>query len=178
MRTTCLILGLSASLLGAGPALSTEHESDPAAAMAPQQAPPPAALPSQGSVDRAALPSQGSVDRAALTLTILDREPQGEVSQVTVDQGQIFYFTEVTDMPGETVVHRWEFEGQVLAEVPFEIGSTRWRTYSSKDLLPAWIGDWTVSTLDASGRVLDSRQFSVLDGQAAPALPAAPADPE
>jgi hypothetical protein len=159
MRTRHLALCLATSLLAAGGAAATETEQSatpPAKAqeMAPQQtAPTPSTTPS------------GSVDRSALTSAIIEREPQDDLREVGIDQGKIFYFTEVHDMPGGTVVHRWEHGGEVVAEVPFEIGGTRWRTYSSKDLMPGWTGAWTVSTLDPAGRVLDTQSFTVVEAR-------------
>lgn len=123
--------------------------------------------------------SAGRVDRSALTGEILDREPQGALEEVSSDRGKVFYFTELADMTGEKVVHRWEHRGEVVAEIPFEVGSTHWRTWSSKDLDPGRTGQWSVSTVDASGKVLDTRIFMVVDGASGAAagdsVPAAPA---
>lgn len=115
-----------------------------------------------------------SVDRDKVTTGLIDREPQDEVTQLGNDKSQVYYFTEVHGKPGDRVTHRWEYEGQLMAEVPFEIGSSRWRTYSSKELMPTWLGEWTVTAVDASGRVLSQKTFEVVPSQQMVPAAAAP----
>ena len=83
----------------------------------------------------------------------------GEVTSLTEDVGEILFFSELVDLEGQTVVHRWEYEGQVMAEVPIAVGGPRWRVHSSKRLLPGWTGEWTVTVLDESGTALHSGSF-------------------
>jgi hypothetical protein len=161
MRIAILAAWIAALVLVAAASNATEEQAAPSAETA--QVPAPNA------------PTAGSVERSALTSIVFDREPQDALEKVASDRGRIFYFTEVRDMPGETVLHRWEYDGAVMAEVPFEVGSTRWRTYSSKDLDPSWLGQWSVSTLDSRGRVLDTREFTVVEAAPEVAPPAAPA---
>ena len=106
---------------------------------------------------------RGWVERASLTASVVDREPQGRVKQLTTDRDRIFYFTEVRGMTGETLIHRWERSGGLVIEVPLVIGGPRWRTYSTKQLDSGSLGDWTVSAIDASGRVLSSDGFSYVE---------------
>jgi hypothetical protein len=159
MRIATLALWIAALALVAAASNATEEEATPTADAA--QAPAPTA------------PPAGSVDRSALTSIVFDREPQDSLEKVANDRGRIFYFTEVLNMPGTTVLHRWEHDGAVMAEVSFEVGSTRWRTHSSKDLDPSWLGPWSVSTVDSNGRVLDTREFTVVEATREVAPPAA-----
>jgi hypothetical protein len=76
-------------------------------------------------------PPTVSVDRSALTRAIFDREPVDAVDQVASDSGRVFYVTEIRDLVGATLRHRWEYAGDVMAEVPSEIGGAHWRIYSS-----------------------------------------------
>ena len=78
----------------------------------------------------------------------------------------LYYFTEVRDMAGQTVKHRWEYGDQVMAEVEFEIGGPRWRVYSSKNLQPGWTGDWKVSVVDAAGNPLSVNTFTYTEAPA------------
>jgi hypothetical protein len=161
MRIPTLAPWIAALALVAGTSSATEEQAAPTETAA--EAPAPTAT------------ACGTVERSTVTSVILDREPQDALERVPNDRGKVFYFTEVCDMPGEKVLHRWEHGGAVVAEIPFEIGSTRWRTYSSKDLDPSQLGSWSVSTLDASGRVLDTREFTVVEAAAEVAPPAAAA---
>lgn len=103
--------------------------------------------------------ASGWVARATLTSAVQDHEPIDNVSSLSNDKTTLYYFTEVRDMAGETIKHRWEHNGEVMAEVTFEIGGPRWRIYSSKTLVPSWLGDWKVSLIDAAGNPLTVNTF-------------------
>lgn len=105
----------------------------------------------------------GWIARAALTSAVEDREPVDSLTSLSNDSTVLYYFTEVRDMAGQTVKHRWEYGDQVMAEVEFEIGGPRWRIYSSKNLQPGWTGDWKVSVLDAAGNPLSVNTFVYSD---------------
>ena len=114
--------------------------------------------------EEAPVPSQevssAAVLRAILTTGVEEREPIDQVETLTNDNGQIVFFTELGDAEGQTVTHRWEYQGEIIAEVPLDIGSARWRTYSSKMLDPTWLGEWKVSVVDGSGQILGSATFT------------------
>lgn len=111
----------------------------------------------QGAVPEAA--PTGEVARATFTSEVVDREPVDTIDRLSTDHVQILFFTELRGLRGQTVTHRWEHGGEVLAEVPFEVGGDRWRVFSSKKLLPGWVGEWSVAVLDSEGRVLAARSF-------------------
>ena len=104
--------------------------------------------------------SAENVVRASVTTNIVDREPVDSLDTVTNEQDLIFFFTEIANLAGGTITHRWEYNGEIMAEVPLEIGGSRWRTHSSKRLFKGWIGEWTVSVVDDSGQVLRSVSFN------------------
>jgi hypothetical protein len=105
---------------------------------------------------------EGEVARAAFAQAIEDREPMGEIEHLPEGADEVYYFTELRGLEGQTVTHRWLYQGEVKAEVSFEVGGPRWRVYSSKDLLPDWTGDWTVEVVSGDGRVL--RQSAITFG--------------
>ncbi len=104
----------------------------------------------------------GAVTRAVFTTQVTDREPVDQVSSFTNDVTRVFFFTEITNMPGVTVKHRWLYEGELKAEVSFAIGGPSWRVWSSKNMLPAWTGQWTVQVVDANGTVLAEKQMNYM----------------
>lgn len=163
IRTAALALVLLAAPAGADH--HPEHAPEAAqaaAAPAPETtdgdtAPEPAAA---ESAPAPAMPaSEGTVARAAFALDMVDREPGEVVTQLSNDHDRVFFFTELHRFQGQELVHRWEFGGEVMAEVPFGIDGPRWRVYSSKALDPAWLGTWTVSVVDAGGNVVDRQSF-------------------
>lgn len=116
---------------------------------------PPAAAPAAG-----ATAGSGQVTRAVVTTAIQDREPVDAVTELGSEHSKAYYFTELTDMAGARVKHRWEYKDQVMAEVEFEVGGARWRLYSSKNLQPEWSGEWKASVIDAAGNPLAVSAFS------------------
>ncbi len=109
---------------------------------------------------KAAVQIPGMVTRAQFTRDIKDLEPVDTVSTLTNDQTRIIYFTEIHGMAGQTVTHRWEFNGKVVLEKRHEVGSSRWRAYTSKTLDPASLGEWKASVVDAAGGTLSVNTFT------------------
>ena len=114
----------------------------------------------QATAAPAPTPVTGTVARAAVTSGVENHEPMDNLKSVSTEVGKIFYFTELRGMEGQKVTHRWEHNGEVVAEVPFEVGGPRWRVYSSKNLAPSLTGEWKVSVLDANGNSLSSNTFA------------------
>jgi hypothetical protein len=99
------------------------------------------------------------VKRATFTTAIEQREPLDEVRELGSDVGQIFFFSEIVDREGHAILHRWKYEGEIVAEVPIEIGGARWRVHSSKTLMPSLTGEWSVEVVDMDGTVLHEASF-------------------
>ena len=99
------------------------------------------------------------ISRSIFTTEIKDKEPISELKQVPSDVTRIYFFTEITGLNGHTIIHRWEYNGQVLAEVNFQVNGDRWRTWSSKNMLSSWLGKWQVSVLDEGGNVIEMSEF-------------------
>lgn len=113
--------------------------------------------------DRAISPApKNPVARSAFTTEIVEREPVNFILGLTNDESRIYYFTELRGLQGRTVYHRWEYEGEVIAEVAFDVKGPRLRVWSSKDLVADWTGKWRVQVTDAAGRILaeDSFEYS------------------
>jgi len=104
--------------------------------------------------------SRGSVVRSAFTTVIAEREPTENLQNLSNDNGQVMFFTELRDMSGQTAIHRWEYDGKVVAEVEFNVKGPRWRVWSSKSLVPQWTGDWKVSVVNGAGEVISEKNLS------------------
>lgn len=98
--------------------------------------------------------SRGSVVRSVFTTGIQEREPVDKLSDANAEEQQVYYFTELRDMSGQTAVHRWEKDGDVKAEVKFDVRGPRWRVWSSKTFQPTAAGEWKVSVLNGAGEVI------------------------
>lgn len=107
-----------------------------------------------------AFSAEATVSRAQFTSSMLDREPTDDLSAVALNTEKMFFFTELRNMDGTTITHRWSLNGAVMAEVSFNVRASRWRVYSSKTLLPEWRGDWVVDVLDDAGTVIETKTVS------------------
>ena len=96
----------------------------------------------------------GEVARAQFTTGVTDREPVDAVTRVDADARTVYFFTELRDLQGRHVVHRWEYAGEPMAVVGFDVGGPRWRVWSSKQMLPEWEGLWRVQVVTDDGEVL------------------------
>ncbi|HXI02169.1 MAG TPA: DUF2914 domain-containing protein [Candidatus Saccharimonadales bacterium] len=65
---------------------------------------------------------------------------------------------------GMSIEHVWLHDGEEVIRVPLNVGGSRWRTQSYKDLGPGSGGRWAVEARDASGRVLARREFVCVAG--------------
>lgn len=78
------------------------------------------------------------------------------------DVEQLYCLTRIQGLEAPTTVtHAWYHEGESMARVTLNVGSSDWRTWSSKRILPAWTGHWEVKVLDESGKVLATREFVI-----------------
>jgi len=103
--------------------------------------------------------SKGRVARAVLTSDVINRAPVDELSQISNDIEKIFFFTDLRDMSGHTVKHRWERNGNIISEVEYNVRGPRWRVWSSKNMMPDWLGKWKVSVVNTVGDVIETREF-------------------
>ncbi len=106
------------------------------------------------------------VTRAALSRGIRDREPVEVLSEDLLmapgETVEVYFFTELHGFAGETVTHRWELDGVIVAEVPFTMGNnSRWRVYSSKSIGPDGEGRWRAVAVNDRGREIGALSFGV-----------------
>ncbi|MEJ2142121.1 MAG: DUF2914 domain-containing protein, partial [Gammaproteobacteria bacterium] len=104
--------------------------------------------------------SRGSVMRSIFTNGIENREPIDNMKTSGNNSNKITYFTELRDMSGQKAIHRWEHNGEVMAEVEFNVRGPRWRVWSSKSFIPKWEGEWKVSVLNAAGDVISEEMIN------------------
>jgi hypothetical protein len=107
--------------------------------------------------------AETGVYRSSFTTAIENKEPVSELDVISSDTPKVYFFTELRGLEGHTVTHRWEYSGETMAEVSFNIGGDRWRTWSSKNMLPAWSGVWEVSVLDEGGNIMMQKSFEFAD---------------
>lgn len=102
------------------------------------------------------------ISRSIFSTEIIDKEPVSILKEISAEVTRVYFFTEITGLSGHTISHRWEYNGQVLAELEFKVNGDRWRTWSSKNMLSSWLGKWQVSVLDEAGNIIEQSEFNYI----------------
>ncbi|MEW8239177.1 MAG: hypothetical protein AB2727_13375, partial [Candidatus Thiodiazotropha taylori] len=55
------------------------------------------------------------VARAVFTTAVINREPVDQVVSLDENATEVSFFTDLRNLQGRTVIHRWEFEGEVIS---------------------------------------------------------------
>jgi hypothetical protein len=104
------------------------------------------------------------VERSQLTSRIENREPTDNLDDFVQGQNnemkRVYFFTHITGLVGQQVIHRWIYKGEEKATVTLNIGGDNWRTYSSKRVPNYWQGKWQVQVWQAD-LMLISHDFEV-----------------
>lgn len=99
---------------------------------------------------------------AAICTEVSNRTPIGTAEAFPPDINNLCCFTTVMGALRETFIrHLWFFGDQMMAEVTLPVKSVRWRTYSSKKILPQWQGPWRVEIQDENGEMLTKIDFEI-----------------
>ncbi|KZN57663.1 DUF2914 domain-containing protein [Pseudoalteromonas luteoviolacea] len=105
------------------------------------------------------------ISRAVLTSGIENREPVNVLKHL-VEQNRfeekLYFFTEIKGLQGEVVQHLWFHQEQLMAEITLAISAPRFRTYSSKNIMPSQTGQWRVEVITQNGQLLAQKSFRIL----------------
>ena len=104
-----------------------------------------------------------NISNAVFALDIKDRVPINIVEEADNSLGKIYFFTNIRNLDGERITHRWIYKDKVMADVSFDINGPRWRVWSSKNLWYTWIGEWKVQVLRMDGSILYEKIFNYTD---------------
>ena len=70
------------------------------------------------------------------------------------------FFSELRNLTGKRVSHRWIYNNQVVYEKAFSVGAARWRVWTQKTIT-TYRGNITVQIVNAAGNVLQSHTIVV-----------------
>lgn len=101
------------------------------------------------------------IKEAVMCEEVENREPEYIGTTFGKDIELVYCHTVVERAQDSTSIrHVWYFGDEEMASVPLKVGkSARWRTWSSKIILPRWTGDWRVDIVSEHGRILRSVRF-------------------
>lgn len=111
----------------------------------------------------------GLAIESQLCRSVLEREPVEPAESFPADVGQVFLWTKVTGATDSAIIkHVWLYGEQEMATVELPVRSSMWRTWSSKNILPQWTGNWQVKIVDGEGNIFKSVAFTITEPKAAP----------
>ena len=99
---------------------------------------------------------------ATFTTALEGGRPTDYVQNIASSVREVYYYSEVAGLKGETITHRWRHEGEVKAEIKIRVDTDPAPATSKLELRPEWTGAWTVQTLDGSGKVIAENSFAYL----------------
>jgi hypothetical protein len=93
---------------------------------------------------------------------VKDRTPVGVSDTFPSDVFSVYCFTTVVGAVDTTVIVQNWYRGETrMASVELPVKSARWRTWSSKRMVPGWRGEWRVDITTADGAVVESGKFTL-----------------
>ena len=102
------------------------------------------------------------IEEAAICRSVEDLEPIGAGDVFSSDQGRLSCFSRVVGAQEDTeIVHNWYYGETLMAGINLHVGSSSWRTYSTKNILPEQTGEWKVEIMSQSGELLKRIYFVV-----------------
>lgn len=101
-----------------------------------------------------------NISEAVFAKDVKERTPVEIITEADQSLGKIYFFTNIRNLSGDRITHRWVYKDKVKAEVSFDIKGDRWRVWSSKNLWHTWTGTWRVDVVNAQGEVLLSNTFN------------------
>jgi len=113
------------------------------------------------------LPSLGQarqlyVQESAVGTYVAERQPYGTATHFSSEVGRLVAFTRIVGAQANTrVTHKWYYGEQLMAEVQLRIGGDSWRTWSSKNIVSDWVGEWRVEVIAEDGTKLETITFTV-----------------
>ncbi|WP_171695735.1 DUF2914 domain-containing protein [Methylomonas sp. ZR1] len=105
------------------------------------------------------------VIRASLNTEPKDDEPGEPIKsplRVIPNQSrEVFYFSEIKNMKGRSLFHRWSRNGQIVHQKQLDMKDKITKVWSSKILSAKDKGEWQVQLTDKKGKVYSEVNFSV-----------------
>ena len=101
------------------------------------------------------------VSRIVMCENVKEREPLA-VDSVFFNVKSLCCYTVIRGAANPTYVqHVWYYGKKEMARIKLNVRAARWRTYSSKRIIPQWTGDWRIEILDADNKKISQISFKI-----------------
>lgn len=103
-----------------------------------------------------------TVQKFAFCEKVEKREPVNASKEFSSDIGRVYLWTSIYGAKQPTMIkHVWYYENEKMIEIPLSIKYKRTRTWSYKNIMPEWTGDWHIEVVDENGNVLKKLSFKI-----------------
>jgi hypothetical protein len=103
-----------------------------------------------------------AVEEMVFCASVQNRAPSLPDTAFASTVENVYCFVRVTGAADTTAItHVWYYNDREMSRVELPVKSANWRTWSSKKILPEWLGTWRVDVLGPGGEVLKSGSFVI-----------------
>jgi len=102
----------------------------------------------------------GAAARAIFTTEIQNKEPVNDLNSVAVTSRTVSFFTELVNLDGKVVTHRWSVHGDVVYTKDFRVGANRWRVWTTKTITP-YVDNVVVVQILVDGQAISQETLRV-----------------
>jgi len=91
-----------------------------------------------------------------------NRQPVGISNSFSASIARVYCYTKIVGAPQvTTITHTWYYKNTIKAQVKLSVQPGTWRTWSAKNMIPDWKGQWRVDASDAAGFIIGSVKFQL-----------------
>ena len=101
-----------------------------------------------------------TVTLALFTTKIVKRYPANEITNLENPYQAISFYSELQDMSGQRITHRWSHGGEVAFNASFKVRADHWRIWSTQLLPTDMPGEWKVEIVNENDEVLEVRALN------------------
>jgi hypothetical protein len=109
-------------------------------------------------------PPPEEITMAMFTTRIKKRYPSDEITMLDNPHQAVSFFSELKQMAGKEITHKWFYEGELKFEASFKVRADEWRIWSTQLLPEDLAGQWQVEVVDEDGEVLEIRKLDYVPG--------------
>ena len=110
-------------------------------------------------IDKHSHPASENVTSMAFTTSIDDGKPAASQKAFENTVNEIYFYTVLEGLEGQSVTHRWKYAGRVISNAAIAVTGDPFPTWSSNKMESNWTGFWTVEVLDKNDKVVGVSTF-------------------
>lgn len=104
------------------------------------------------------------VEVGVICRDVQDREPVDVGTAFEATVGRLFCYTKIVGAQmAIEITHVWYHGETEMARVNLPVESASWRTWSHKNIMAEWTGDWHVDVIGPNGEVLKTLEFTITE---------------